>query len=162
MLGEKLAMSSWTIFLFVFWLRIAMKLLSYKTLSKQVMLWSRRAGGKRVLKRFLKCWQTGCEQTQYAYSSISDSWLKQHSNGTYLIQTLEMFHNNHLQFSNTPATLWIDKEWLRLWHTATTNYNWPKSSLQHVFLHLRNVFQGLRIMSISEQNVSLYKHYLRD
>lgn len=59
MLGEKLTMSSWTLFPFVFWLRLAIKWLSYENLSKQVMLWSGRAAGKRVLKSFLKCWQTG-------------------------------------------------------------------------------------------------------
>lgn len=56
-LGEKLAMSSSTTFPFVSWLRVAIKWLSSKSLSKQAMLWSGRVVGKRVLKRLLKCSQ---------------------------------------------------------------------------------------------------------
>lgn len=116
-LGEKLAMSSWTIFLFVFWLRVTIKWLSYENLSKQVMPWSGSVG-KRVLKRFLKCWQTGIWTNKICPSQhLFLDW-----NSTAMARTWDKhLRLSRTTISSTSATLWIEKERLRSWHAATTN-----------------------------------------
>lgn len=87
-----------------------------------------------------------CEQTKYAHRSISDSWLKEHSNGTW---------DKHLRLPRT--TLFNSVQPQPLDRLIRNGFNCDilqlqiktvsKSSLQHLFLHLGNFFQIVELVN---------------
>lgn len=139
-LGEKLAMSSWAIFPFVFWLRVAIKWLSYKNLSKQVRESSRKKGTEKV-PEVLTDRDVNKHNMPIAAFPILD-W-----NSTAMAHTWA----KHLRLSRT--TIFSSAVPQPLCRLTRNDLDCdilqpqietdPKSSLQQIFLKWRKVFQIL-------------------
>lgn len=150
-LGEKLAMSSWTIFPFVFWPRVTIKWLSYENLSKQVMPWSGSVG-KRVLKRLLKCWQTGMWTNTICPS--------QHF--CFLVETAQQWQvpeTNTWDFPEQPTAVPQSLCGLRMNDLGCDMLQLQlrtdsKSNLQEMFRHVRNLIYERRFQ-ILEPSISV-------
>lgn len=139
-LGEKLAMSSWTLFPFVFWLRAAIKRLSYEDLSKQVMLWYGRAAGKKGTEKVPEVLTDSDVNKQNMPIAAFLTRLKEHSNGTWdkhlrLLRTA-LFNSVLPQPLDRLIRNCFDCDILQLQIKTVS-----KSSLQQISLHLAFIFQ---------------------